>query len=69
MRSISTMRGDIEVADAEADELTAHTVAGNLRLRNLKGRVLDVNSVNGDASLVGVFIEAKVYERAGVLRT
>jgi hypothetical protein len=54
VRHLRTMRGDIEVADAEADELSATTVQGDLVLRNLKGRVLDVNTVNGDMRLIDV---------------
>jgi hypothetical protein len=54
VRHLRTMRGDIEVSDAQADELSANTVDGDLRLRNLKGRVLDLNSVHGDVRLVDV---------------
>jgi hypothetical protein len=54
VRHLRTMRGDIEVADAEADELSATTVQGDLVLRNLKGRVLDVNTIDGDMRLIDV---------------
>jgi hypothetical protein len=66
VRHLRTMRGDIEVADAEADELSAHTVEGDLRLRNLKGRVLDLNSVHGDVRLVDVQMNrARLQSMAG----
>ena len=54
VRHLETMRGTIDVSDAEADELSANTIEGDLILRNLKGRVIDVNSVNGDVRLVDV---------------
>lgn len=54
LRHLRTMRGTIEVVDAQADELSATTVQGNLLVRNLKGRVLDLNSVNGDVRLIDV---------------
>jgi DUF4097 and DUF4098 domain-containing protein YvlB len=54
IRTISTVRGDVEVADAETDELNASTLQGDVLLRNLKGRVLDLNSVTGDIRLVDV---------------
>jgi hypothetical protein len=54
VRQISTMRGNVDVSDAEADELSANTLQGDVILRNLKGRVLDLNTVTGDARLVDV---------------
>ena len=54
VRHLRTMRGTIEVADAEADELSATTVQGDLLVRNLKGRVLALTSVNGDVRLSDV---------------
>ena len=54
VRHLRTMRGDIEVSNAEADELSATTVQGDVMLRNLKGRVLESNSVDGDVRLVDV---------------
>jgi hypothetical protein len=54
VRHLRTMRGNIEISDAEADELSAATVEGDLVVRNLKGRVVDVSSVNGDVRLIDV---------------
>jgi hypothetical protein len=54
VRHLRTMRGDIEVTDADADELNATTVLGDVVLRNVRGRVLDLNSVNGTVRLVDV---------------
>jgi hypothetical protein len=66
VRHMRTMRGNIEVSDAAADELSANTVEGDLLLRNLKGRSVDMNSVNGDLRLVDVEISrARLQTMAG----
>jgi DUF4097 and DUF4098 domain-containing protein YvlB len=57
VRLLTTVSGDVEVADGEADELTAQTVEGDVILRNLKGRLLDLTTVNGDARLVNVELD------------
>ena len=54
IRQISTVSGNVEVADGEADELTASTIGGDVTLRNLKGRVLDLRTVTGDVRLIGL---------------
>ena len=52
IRQITTVSGNVEIADGEADELTASTVGGDVTLRNLKGRVLDLRTVTGDVRLI-----------------
>lgn len=68
VRHLRTMRGTIEVTDAEADELSATTVQGDLLVRNLKGRVLALTSVNGDVRLIDVEANrARVQTTAGAI--
>ena len=66
VRLISTMRGNVEVSNAESDELSATTLQGDVLLRNLKGRVLDLNTVTGDVRLVDVQMDrARLETTAG----
>jgi hypothetical protein len=66
VRHLRTMRGNIDVSDAQTDEFSANTIEGDLLLRNLKGRVLDLNSVNGDVRLVDVAMNrARLQTMAG----
>jgi DUF4097 and DUF4098 domain-containing protein YvlB len=68
VRRLTTVSGDVEVAEGEADELTAQTVDGDVILRNLKGRLLELTTVNGDARLVNVELDrATVQSMAGDL--
>lgn len=57
VRQLSTVSGNVEVADAESDELTASTVDGDVVLRNVKGRVLQIDTVTGDARLIDVQLD------------
>jgi DUF4097 and DUF4098 domain-containing protein YvlB len=54
MRLVRTMSGNIELADGEADELTASTMSGSLIVRNVKGRFFDLQSVTGLVRLADV---------------
>jgi hypothetical protein len=54
VRHLSTMRGNVDVSNAEADELSANTLQGDVILRNIKARGLDLNTVTGDVRLVDV---------------
>jgi hypothetical protein len=54
VRVVKTVGGDIQLADGEFDELTASTMSGNLVLRNVKGRVFDLQSVMGHLRLTNV---------------
>jgi DUF4097 and DUF4098 domain-containing protein YvlB len=68
VREVSTVSGNVEVADGEADELTASTVGGDILLRNVKGRVLALSTVNGDARLLDVELDrATLQSMAGDL--
>ena len=66
VRQISTMRGNVEVSNAVADELNANTLQGDVIVRNLKARVLDLNTVSGDVRLVDVEMDrARLETTAG----
>jgi len=68
LRQITTVGGNVEVSDSEADELSASTLHGDLSVRNLKGRVLSVRTVSGDARLVNVEMDrASLQSTAGDL--
>jgi hypothetical protein len=54
MRLVRTMSGNIELADGEADELTASTMSGSLIVRNVRGRFFDLQSVTGLVRLADV---------------
>src|SRR5262249_39040317 len=55
---IKSVSGGVHVTDASADgEATVSTVSGDLRIRGLKGRSVDIGSVSGDVSLVDVECE------------
>ena len=54
VRLVKTMSGNIELADAEADELTASTMSGDLIVSNAKGRFFDLQSVTGHVRLTNV---------------
>jgi DUF4097 and DUF4098 domain-containing protein YvlB len=54
VRLVKTMTGNIELADAEADELTASTMSGDLVVSNAKGRFFDMQSVTGHLRLMNV---------------
>jgi DUF4097 and DUF4098 domain-containing protein YvlB len=57
VRQLRSVSGTIDLADSESDELTAHTLGGDVLVRNLKGRVLDLQTVTGDARLIDVEVE------------
>lgn len=53
--AIKSVSGDIQITDAESDNLvTVTTVSGDLLVRNLKGRGIDMGSVSGGLQLDGV---------------
>jgi DUF4097 and DUF4098 domain-containing protein YvlB len=57
LRELRSASGTLDMSDTESDELTAHTLSGDVLARNLKGRVLDVQTVSGDVRLSGVEID------------
>ena len=68
VRELRSVSGTIDVSDGESDELTAHTLGGDVLVRNLKGRVLDLQTVTGDVRLIGVEVDrARLESMAGDL--
>ena len=68
VRELRSVSGTIDLSDGESDELTAHTLGGDVLVRNLKGRVLDLQTVTGDVRLMGVEVErARLESMAGDL--
>ena len=68
VRELRSVSGTIDVSDGESDELTAHTLGGDVLVRNLKGRVLDLQTVTGDVRLMGVEVDrARLESMAGDL--
>jgi hypothetical protein len=54
VRDVKSISGTIEVTDAESDEIQGSTVSGNIVARNLKARVLALQSVSGALRFDGV---------------
>jgi len=48
VRALKSLSGNIEVNDAEGDEIAANTASGSVMARNVKARSLDFESVSGD---------------------
>jgi len=68
VRELRSVSGTIDLSDGESDELTAHTLGGDVLVRNLKGRVLDLQTVTGDVRLTGVEVDrARLESMAGDL--
>ena len=68
VRELRSVSGTIDLSDGESDELTAHTLGGDVLVRNLKGRVLDLQTVSGDVRLMEVEVErARLESMAGDL--
>jgi DUF4097 and DUF4098 domain-containing protein YvlB len=68
VRELRSVSGTIDLSDGESDELTAHTLGGDVLVRNLKGRVLDLQTVTGDVRLMGVEVDrARLESMAGDL--
>jgi DUF4097 and DUF4098 domain-containing protein YvlB len=54
VRLVKTLSGDIDISNAEGQELTAGTVSGNLTARDLKVHTIDMESVSGEMRLTDV---------------
>jgi hypothetical protein len=68
VRELRSASGTLDISDAESDELTAHTLSGDVLVRNLKGRVLEVQTVSGDVRFTGVEVDrARLLSTAGEL--
>jgi DUF4097 and DUF4098 domain-containing protein YvlB len=64
VRALKSVSGNLEIADGEADELTATTLSGDVTVRNLRGRALDINTVSGHLRLTGVELDRVRLESA-----
>jgi DUF4097 and DUF4098 domain-containing protein YvlB len=54
LRMVKTVSGDLEISDAEAEELTANSVSGDVVLSRLKATGIDAQSVSADLRLTDV---------------
>ena len=54
IRQAKTISGDLEIADTDADDVSASTVSGTLRARNIKARSVDLQSISGDLRISDV---------------
>jgi DUF4097 and DUF4098 domain-containing protein YvlB len=54
LRMVKTVSGDLEISDAEAEELTANTVSGDVIVSRVKATGIDVQSVSADLRLTDV---------------
>lgn len=57
VRSLKTVSGDVQVSDAEGDDISLETVSGDVTARAIKGRALDLEAVSGDLRFAGVDFE------------
>jgi len=48
VRALRSLSGNIELSDADGDEIAANTASGSLMARNVKARSLEFESVSGD---------------------
>jgi DUF4097 and DUF4098 domain-containing protein YvlB len=62
IRALRSMTGNIDVTNSEADELNANTLSGQIFIRKLKGRMLDLHTVTGNAMLQDVAAERAVVQ-------
>jgi len=57
LRLMKSVSGDLEITDAEADELTAGSVSGDIIVNKLKAVGIDGQGVSGDLRLTDVEID------------
>lgn len=57
LRWAKTVSGDVEVSEAEADELSVGSVSGDVTVNRLKGSGFDAQTVSGDLRLADVEID------------
>ena len=57
LRVLRSMTGNIDVTDGEADEFNANTLSGQIVIRKLKGRLIDLHTITGNAMLHDVAAE------------
>jgi DUF4097 and DUF4098 domain-containing protein YvlB len=54
--------GNIDVSDCEADEFNVNTMSGNVTIRKLKGRRLDLHTTMGNARLQEITIDRAIVQ-------
>jgi DUF4097 and DUF4098 domain-containing protein YvlB len=54
IRTIKAVSGDVQISDAESDDLSVGMVSGDVVIRNLKARFVGLQSVSGDLRLSDV---------------
>ena len=54
LRMVKTVSGNLEISDAEADELTANSVSGDVIISRLKAKGIDAQSVSADLRLTDI---------------
>jgi DUF4097 and DUF4098 domain-containing protein YvlB len=57
IRVAKTVSGNLEISDAEADELVAGSVSGDVTINKLKGTGFDAQTVSGDLRLTDVDVD------------
>jgi DUF4097 and DUF4098 domain-containing protein YvlB len=57
VRMAKTVSGNLEITDAEADELSASSVSGDVTISRLKGTGLDVQTVSADLRLSDIEVD------------
>jgi len=57
LRWAKTVSGDVDVSEAEADELSVGSVSGDVTVNRLKGTGFDAQTVSGDVRLADVEID------------
>jgi DUF4097 and DUF4098 domain-containing protein YvlB len=62
VREVRSVSGTIDVSDAESEELSLHTLNGDVLVRNLKGRAFELQTVSGDVRLSGVDMDRSTLE-------
>jgi DUF4097 and DUF4098 domain-containing protein YvlB len=54
VRSLKTVSGDLQVSDAQGDDVAFQTVSGDVLVRNARGRSVELEGVSGDLRFTDV---------------
>jgi DUF4097 and DUF4098 domain-containing protein YvlB len=57
VRSLKTVSGDVQIADAQGDDIALQTVSGDVTARAIKGRSIELEAVSGDLRFTDVELE------------
>lgn len=57
LRTLKTVSGDVEISDAEAEELSASSVSGDVTVNRLKASGFDAQTVSADLRLTDIEVE------------